>query len=82
MDRKEVFVLLSRVSRISAWLLIPIVGLYIISGYSMVGKYPFNEIMKLDVANWLHLNMDIPLVILFVLHAGIECLLRVKKFLE
>lgn len=67
---------LKKVSRVSAYLLLIVCILYIISGYSITGKYGFESIMEREMAIFIHLNLDIIFIILFVLHAGIEIYLR------
>ncbi|MFH1023891.1 MAG: hypothetical protein V1809_10960 [Planctomycetota bacterium] len=57
-----------RVSRVTAWCLLPVIFLYILTGFTLCGKYGFDRVIPLETARLLHRMFDIPLVILFITH--------------
>ena len=63
---------LIKISRVSAWLLLFLMILFIVTGYSITGKYYMNKLIDPDLADDIHLLFDIPIIILFIVHAGIQ----------
>lgn len=55
--------------RYTAWPLLILMILFVASGYAMSGEYGFNRMMSVDAALTLHRWFNIPLVLLFVVHA-------------
>ena len=55
--------------RYTAWPLLLAMVLFVVSGYSMTGKYGMNRIMDIETALSVHRWLNVPLVLLFVVHA-------------
>lgn len=70
---------LLRISRLSAWVLLPLIIIYIITGFSMTGRYGFNKLISIRPATLLHDKLCIPLIIFFVLHTGISIYFAFKR---
>jgi hypothetical protein len=69
MTRKNTHYYLLKTARLSGWLLLPLVLLYICTGYVLCGKFGFAALMSLETATQIHKLFDVPLVILFLAHA-------------
>ena len=60
--------LLKRIEVASGWILVPLMLLYILTGFAMLGW--FGMIDK-NLALQLHIAFHLPITVLFALHAGI-----------
>ncbi len=67
---------LFRINRISAWVLLVFMILFLISGYAWAD----NIIMPVQQARWLHTRLDTYLVIFFLLHALISIKFALKRW--
>jgi cytochrome b subunit of formate dehydrogenase len=65
-------VLLMKANRISCWLLLFLMIVFIITGYSMTGKFGFNKLIDKRSSTTIHLLLDIPLIILFLFHSFVS----------
>ena len=54
--------------RITGWLLVPLVVLYLISGYVLGQHLDPPSWMDVERASYLHGNMDVPLIALLIGH--------------
>jgi cytochrome b subunit of formate dehydrogenase len=54
--------------RVTGWLLLPLIVLYLVSGYVWGARVEEPSWMRLETAAKLHSNMDIPLIILLIGH--------------
>jgi len=54
--------------RLSGWLLLPVMVLYVLTGFALCGKLGFEKLMDVQAALAIHQVFDWPLVALFVLH--------------
>jgi len=63
---------LIQVDKKTVWLLFILMILFIISGYRLTGRYGTERIMSLRVAESIHLTLDVILILLFMLHAGLN----------
>jgi len=59
---------LLKIANISGWLLLIMLILYFISGYSMVHKYGMNHIMNNSQAHYWHGILAFPFLIFLILH--------------
>ncbi len=79
-DKLKIQRLLIRINRISCWLLLLVVIIYIITGYSMTGRYSFNRLIRPRLALSYHNIMHAPLIILFLIHVGISIYFASKRW--
>jgi hypothetical protein len=69
MPRKNLHYYLLKLARLSGWLLLPLVVIYIGTGFALCGMLGFSKWMDLQTALAIHKLFDWPLVVLFLLHA-------------
>ncbi|RLJ09854.1 MAG: hypothetical protein DRP15_02160 [Candidatus Aenigmatarchaeota archaeon] len=62
------FSLLVRLQKWSGWALIPVIIIYLITGYSLAGRYGLHKIFDLRLSLVLHSNLDLLLIFLLILH--------------
>jgi hypothetical protein len=71
---------LLKVGRLSGWLLLPLVLVYIATGFALCGKLGFSRWMDLKTALAIHQVFDWPLVVLFLLHATIAAYFSLRRW--
>ena len=70
------FVLL-KMMRWSGWLLLPVVILFLLTGYIMTGRYEFGKLLDEKSALMFHRMLHLPLIVLVLAHClpgGVSCL--------
>ncbi len=67
---------LVRINRISAWILLVFMILFLVSGYAWVDKI----IIPTQQARWMHTQLDTWLVIAFLVHALISIRFALKRW--
>lgn len=72
MAGKGVHYYLIKVNRFTGWLLFFLVGVYLITGFSLCGMFGFNRIISAQGALVIHKFFDWPLVISFLVHSVIS----------
>ncbi len=70
---------LLRVSRWSGYVLLVLLIIYIVTGYSMVGFHGMNRLVEKSLAVFLHLNLDWVLIIFIMIHGGIEIYFALRR---
>lgn len=70
--------ILLKAHKIAGWLLLIVIILYLLTGYSISGRYNFNIIDK-TLAVYLHSNMDILLLFLLIIHIGVWIFIRIRQ---
>ncbi len=70
MPKKNVNYYLLKTARLSGWLLLPLMVIYIGTGFSLCGKFGFGRLIDLQTALVIHQIFDWPLVIVFVVHVS------------
>lgn len=70
---------LVRVGRIAGWALLPLIVLYILSGYSLTGKYGLDQVIPTRVALWVHLELDPILILLFTTHVTTQICVSLRR---
>lgn len=79
-DKIKIQRFLLKINRYSAWLLLPVIIIYLISGFAMTGRYGFNKLINARVGLTLHNFFHLPLIILFVIHVGISIYFASKRW--
>ena len=64
--------LLLKIDRASGWILLLLMVLFIVSGYSLTSEYGMNRVMDRHVALQIHINLSELVVIFFVIHSSIR----------
>ncbi len=71
---------LLKTSRISAYVLIVLMLVYLITGFSMIGLYDMHRIVDKNFAIYMHVNLFLYLIIFLVLHCGIDVYFALKRW--
>ena len=71
---------LLKLARLSGWLLLPLVILYIGTGFVLCGEFGFSRWMAPETALSIHRIFEWPLVGLFVLHATITSYFAMRRW--
>jgi hypothetical protein len=66
--------------RWSGWALIPVVLLFLFSGYAMSGRYGFGRWLDESTALALHKLLHLPLMILVLAHVLPACYLAIQRW--
>ena len=72
--------ILTKLNRICAWLLIPLILLFFISGFAITGKYGLNEIIEPNRALRMHSKLAMPTFVCFFIHTGISIFCAIKRW--
>lgn len=67
---KNVHFYLIKAARISGWLLLPLMVLYLVTGFALCGEFGFQRLFTPQAALQIHKLFEWPLVALFVMHAS------------
>ncbi|RLJ00236.1 MAG: hypothetical protein DRP03_01155 [Candidatus Aenigmatarchaeota archaeon] len=70
---------LLRTGRVCGYILLLFILLYLITGFSITGKFGFHKIINKNLALLIHLNMEIPFLIVLILHVFPHLYLRYIK---
>ena len=80
MPGKTLHYYLLKLARLSGWLLLPLVIIYIGTGFALCGKLGISQWMDLQTALEIHKIFDWPLVGLFLLHATITSYFAMRRW--
>jgi len=80
MARRGVNYYLLKTMRVSGWVLIPMVLLYLGTGYASCGKLGMDRLIESETGLELHRIMDRPLILLFVLHASTAAYFSMRRW--
>ncbi len=64
--------LLVKIDRISAWILMILMILFFISGYSMTAEYGMGSVIDRVRATQIHVGISELVLLFFAIHAGIQ----------
>jgi hypothetical protein len=71
---------LLKVARLSGWLLLPLVILYMVTGFVLCGQFGLTRWMAPETALDIHQIFEWPLVGLFVLHTAITSYFAMRRW--
>jgi hypothetical protein len=71
---------LLKTARTSGWLLVPLMLLYIGTGFALCGKLGFSSWMNLQTALKIHQIFDWPLVVIVAVHASITTYFALRRW--
>ena len=80
MAKKNVNYYLLKTARWSGWLLLPLMILYILTGFSLCGKFGFSELIAPETARDIHQIFEWPLVGLFLLHCSTTIYFALRRW--
>ena len=68
MPKRKLAYYVRKTERLTGWLLVPVILLYLITGYATAGRLGVDRVLAPDAAYQVHQVLDRPLMILFLLH--------------
>jgi hypothetical protein len=71
---------LLKTARLSGWLLLPLMILYIGTGFALCGKLGFGHLLDLQTALVIHRVFDWPLVAVFAVHASVTTYFALRRW--
>jgi hypothetical protein len=80
MARKNIHYYLIKTVRISGWLLLPLMILYIISGFAILGDFGLNRLIEPNAAKLIHSDFSWPLVVLFLVHSLVAIYFALRRW--
>jgi len=80
MPKKNIHYYLLKTARVSGWLLLLLMLLYILTGFALCGKLGMSRWMDLQTALYIHQLFDWPLVALFLIHVSISVYFSLRRW--
>ncbi len=80
MLKKNIHYYLLKTARLSAWLLLLLMLLYILTGFALCGELGMSRLMDLQTALHIHKVFEWPLVFLFLIHASITIYFSFRRW--
>ncbi len=80
MPKKTVNYYMFKTARLSGWLLLPLMVIYIGTGFSLCGKFGFGGLIDLQTALVVHQIFDWPLVIVFAVHVSTTVYFALRRW--
>lgn len=71
---------LLKLLRLTGWLLLPLMLLFVVTGFSMAGKYGFNKLVGPQYSLAVHKSFDLPIVVLFLAHSLLGVYLSLRRW--
>jgi succinate dehydrogenase/fumarate reductase cytochrome b subunit len=80
MASKAINYYLVKIARISGWILLALMGVYIVTGFSLCGKLGVSRVLDTQLALFIHQLFDWPLLAAFAVHASISIYFAMKRW--
>lgn len=80
MSKHNVHYYLVKAARLSGWSLLPVMVIYIGTGFALCGKLGFEELMDYHTALVIHQIFDWPLVAVFMVHVSITTYFALRRW--
>lgn len=80
MAKRNIHYYLTKTARISGWLLLPLMLLYIVTGLAMRGEFEFGRLIEPNQAKLIHRDFRWPLVAVFLLHSSITIYFALRRW--
>ncbi len=71
---------LTKIARITGWLLLIMVTLYILTGFALCGKFGFSKVIDVQTALEIHQIFDWPLIGIFLVHSVITIYFAFRRW--
>ena len=78
--RRTLHYYLIKLARLSGWSLLPIMLIYIGTGFALCGKLGFDRLLDLRTALLIHRIFDWPLVAVFLVHISITTYCATRRW--
>ncbi len=80
MARKNVHYYLIKITRISGWLLLPLMLLYIVTGLAILSELGLNKLIEPNAARLVHQDWSWPLIVVFLVHSLVAIYLALRRW--
>ena len=80
MARGKVNYWLMKTVRVSGWLLLPLVILYILTGFALCGEYGFSKVISPQAALDVHKLFEWPLIVVFLAHSSTTIYFALRRW--
>jgi hypothetical protein len=80
MARARVNYWLMKTARVSGWLLLPLVILYILTGFALCGEYGFSKVISPEAALNIHKWFEWPLVGVVLAHSSTTIYFALRRW--
>jgi succinate dehydrogenase/fumarate reductase cytochrome b subunit len=80
MSRRNLHFYLIKLARLSGWLMLPVMLLYIGTGFVLCGKLGFENLLDTRTALVIHQIFDWPLVAVFLVHVTITVYCAMRRW--
>ncbi len=70
MPKRNLNYYLLKLARLSGWVLLPLMLVYLATGFALCGHFGFSRLIDLQTALLIHQIFDWPLIVAFSLHAS------------
>ncbi len=80
MPNRNLHYYLIKTARVSGWILLPLMVLFIITGFSLRGEFGLSRVVALPTALAIHRVFEWPLVAVFVAHAAITIYFAMRRW--
>ena len=77
---KNIHYYLIKAARLSGWLLLPLVLLYIVTGFALCGEYGVQRWISKEAALLIHQIFEWPLIVIFLVHAAITIYFAMRRW--
>jgi succinate dehydrogenase/fumarate reductase cytochrome b subunit len=80
MPTKNINYYLIKAARISGWLLLFLMILYILTGFSLCGEYGFGKLIHYQLALGVHKVFEWPLIAAFLVHSSVTIYFAFRRW--
>jgi choline-glycine betaine transporter len=80
MPKKNIHYYLIKTARISGWLLLPLMLLYIVTGLAVLSQLKLNRLIEPNAARLVHRDWSWPLIAVFLVHSSVTIYLALRRW--
>ncbi|MGQ9576819.1 MAG: hypothetical protein ACUVUC_16070 [Thermoguttaceae bacterium] len=80
MPRRTTTYWLVKIARISGWLLLVLMLVYIVTGFALCGEYGLERLVSYQLALEIHKVFEWPLVVVFLTHASVTIYFAFRRW--
>ncbi|OHB68019.1 MAG: hypothetical protein A2V70_17430 [Planctomycetes bacterium RBG_13_63_9] len=80
MRRRNIHYYLIKAVRTSGWLLLPLMILYMVSGFAILGDFGLNRLIEPNMAKLIHRDFSWPLAVLFLVHCPVAIYFALRRW--
>ncbi len=80
MPKRNLNYYLLKLARVSGWLLLPLMLVYLVTGFALCGKFGFSRLIDLQTALLIHQIFDWPLIVVFAVHSSVTVYFAMRRW--